>query len=88
MLPVLYRYLKNNSAFANLGCLAILYMVLANVRIFLSQELDDDPSLYPILEDPSFPKSRSHHLVILQPIVTERLKALVNTACSLPLLFR
>ena len=81
-------YLKNNSAFANLGCLAILYMVLANVHIFLSQELDDDPSLYPILADPSFPTSRTHHLVILQPIVTERSKALVNTACSLPLLFR
>ena len=80
-------YLKNNSAFANLGCLAILYMVLANVRIFLSQELDVDPSLYPILADPSFCTSQTHHLVI-QPIVTERSKALVNTACSLPLLFR
>ena len=67
--------------------LAVLYMVLANLRIFLSQELDVDPSLYPILADPSFPTSRTHHLVILQPIVTERLKALVNTACSLPLLF-
>ena len=44
-------YLKNNSPFSNLGCLAILYMVLANVRIFLSQELDVDPSLYPILAD-------------------------------------
>ena len=81
-------YLKNNSAFANLGCLAILYMVLANVRIFLSQELDDGPSLYPILADPSFPTSRTHHLVILQPIVTKRSKALINTTCSLPLLFR
>ena len=108
-------YLKNNSAFANLGCLAILYMLLANVRIFLSQELDDDPSnlgclailymvlanfhiflsqeldvdpsLYPILAEPSFRTSRTHHLVI-QPIVTERSKAMVNTACSLPLLFR
>ena len=81
MLPVLYRYLKNNSAFANLGCLAILYMVLANVRIFLSQELDVDPSLYPILAEPSFRTSRTHHLVI-QPIVTEMSKALVNTASS------
>ena len=80
-------YLKNNSAFANLGCLAILYMVLANVHIFLSQELDVDPSLYPILAFPSFRTSQTHHLVI-QPIVTEWSKALVNTTCSLPLLFR
>ena len=59
--------------------LAVLYMVLANLRIFLSQELDVDPSLYPILAFPSFRTSQTHHLVI-QPIVTEMSKALVNTA--------